>query len=472
MSKKDDIHKPPIKISKDLTERYVKLYKGIRSTTDPITWRSLIVESKVMLGSKDPENRSLSGSKFVKAYKFINFLLKDTFLDLLVPEVLTAMGFEKFVDEENDKLDALLLNAHHTSEPLLWALAAKYKKEGKKVAVVNPVGHYSDRQIRILSIGKLLRHVKKVIIVSSTQYIYGGSITVLSNTIRTLRNINIATKVDEVDVLFPMFGGSRGHRSGQMDEIGYEVLEAVFNSKILALTTKDLKKKLKEQIGELTPKFRFYSVDVHSEKSPQEVFSQEGFHFKSISPAPDFAHEIHKLTKEKSLSKYPIRLISCDMGAIARTEHLAKELLNSSRSGVKELDVVYIRKVRQGAGVVKEVKVEKVIRWKKTKEKLVKTDLKNGADNGKYILVYTDDMMDTGGTATKDISFLGSLYPNAKLKIFAATHPILSKGADVLESIGADYYLLGNTLNPPHLDEHKQAIICDLANSCYAEIEK
>lgn len=471
--KADNVVEPPIRISKDLTERYVRLYKGVRSRRDPITWRTFIIETKILLGSKDPDNRSLSPGKFVRAKKLLDVLLAGTYMENIKEEIYIALGFEKFVKEDCEDLDALLINAHHSSEPLLWTLADEYKRKGKRVAVINPVGHYSDRQIRILSVGGVVRDIKKVIILSSTQFTYGGSITVLSNTIRTLRNVDLATKVDEVDIVFPMFGGSRGHRPGQSYEIGYEVLEAIFNAKILALITEDLIEKLQDQIGELTPKFRFFSVDIHSMDYPAKVFAEEGLDFKSISPATDVAEEVYKVIREKRLLSKPIRLVACDMGAISRTESLAKALLVNKRNKLNNVDVVYIRKTREKAGVVRDVKVEKVIRWKMLKNGVSHNKIKHkDVEKGEYVLLYSDDMIDTGGTAKKDIKLLERIYPNARLKIYAATHPILSSSSDTLENMGADMYLLGNTLNPLHLDEHSNVRIVDLAPSIYMELEE
>ena len=471
--KADNVVEPPIRISKELTERYVRLYKGVRSRKDPITWRTFIIETKILLGSHDPDNRSLSSGKFNRAKKLLDVLLKGTFMENIKEEIYIALGFEKFVKGDADNLDALLINAHHSSEPLLWTLADEYKRRGKKVAVINPVGHYSDRQIRILSVGGVVRDIKRVVILSSTQFTYGGSITVLSNTIRTLRNVDLATKINEVDIVFPMFGGSRGHRPGQSHEIGYEVLEAIFNAKILALITEDLIEKLEDQIGELTPKFRFFSVDIHSMDYPAKVFAEEGLDFKSISPATDMAKEAYKVIKEKRLLSKPIRLVACDMGAISRTESLAKALLVNKRNGLKSVDVVYIRKTRERAGVVRNIKVEKVIRWKMLKSGITHKRIKHSkVEKGEYILFYSDDMIDTGGTAKKDIKLLKRIYPNARLKIYAATHPVLSSSSDTLDDMGADVYLLGNTLNPLHLDEHPKVRIVDLAPSIYMELEK
>ena len=81
-------------------------------------------------------------------------------------------------------------------------------------------------------------------------------------------------------------------------------------------------------------------------------------------------------------------------------------------------------------------------------------------------------MIDTGGTAKNDIQLLATKYPNTKLKVMAATHPVLSKGVGVLEDIGADIYFLGNTLNPDGLESHPKVIMVNMAPEIYKAIKR
>ena len=79
-------------------------------------------------------------------------------------------------------------------------------------------------------------------------------------------------------------------------------------------------------------------------------------------------------------------------------------------------------------------------------------------------------MIDTGGTAKKDIELLSLKFPNTLLKVFASTHPIFSQGYGALDTIGADLYLIGNTLSPPNLLENKKIKIVDLGPAIAREI--
>ena len=76
-------------------------------------------------------------------------------------------------------------------------------------------------------------------------------------------------------------------------------------------------------------------------------------------------------------------------------------------------------------------------------------------------------MIDTGGTAEKDLKFISGFYPNCVLKIFVATHPVLSKGFSAIKKIGADIYILGNTLNWEGLSDVKGVEIVDFSGEIY-----
>ena len=134
---------------------------------------------------------------------------------------------------------------------------------------------------------------------------------------------------------------------------------------------------------------------------------------------------------------------------------------------IKELEVVYFIKRRKQAGIVDSVELDKVALWSFEKGKLNKIKLpsKKKKSIDKCVVIYSDDMIDTGGTAGKDIEFLKTYYPATKLNVFVATHPVFSKGLRVLDMIGADLYLLGNTLSPYGLRSHWKVRLVDISSS-------
>ena len=438
-------------------EVYADLYRGIRDRADTVTWRTLIVTIKKLLGVKNTDYK-----------KLVAALVKRTYLEKLTPEIVYALGIkEKSKSYEN--LDLLLVNGRHYPEPLIWNLADYAKGRGKKVAVVNPVGHYNDGQTRVVGPMVLFRKVKKLIILASTQTKFGGSISVLSNVLRLIRNPKLAPKIGSVDVVIPMYGGSRGHRINQAEEVGFEVMEAAFNAKLLSLPAKDLLLKLDKETGK-TPKIRFLSVDIHNSEYPAKVFKEEGFEFISIDSTPEMTKAAAEIIKAKKLGSAIIRVVACDKGAVPRSESLAKGLLNCLGTG-KKLEIVYFDKKRIQAGMVASLKLERIEKWTKGKARLEKQEIKIPTRPvvQKTVLVYMDDMIDTGGTAEKDIRFLETIYPNALLKIFIATHPVLSKGLGALKRVGAVVYLLGNTLNVPGLNKIKGVQVVDLAPAIYRQ---
>ena len=471
MSTYQDIYRPPITIKNDLLETYVKLYQGIRDRSDPVSWRTFIVDTKILLGSRDPQHHSLSPSKFSNAKKLVKSLTKDTYLQPLTDEIYYALGFRNKLGKNDKKIDVLIFNGRHQSQPLLWTLADNLKNQGKIVAVVNPVGHYNDNQCRIISPFKLSSSVEKMVILASTQEIYGGNIAVLANVIRTLANPEFSRSIKEVDIVIPMFGGSRGHRLGQSEELGYEVLEAIFNAKILTLVTEDVLAELAQTTKNPLPQIRFLSIDIHSHLYPSQIFTSADFQFISISPAIEIANTLYQHLQENHLLDTPIRLIACDKGAITRVELLAIALLKHPQNILQNLDIIYIDKVRQKAGIVDSAKVKTIIRWSLKSDQIVKEKLPlKKVDYHPYVLCYTDDMIDTGGTAKKDIELLSLKFPNTLLKVFASTHPIFSQGYGALDTIGADLYLIGNTLSPPNLLENKKIKIVDLGPAIAREI--
>jgi phosphoribosylpyrophosphate synthetase len=122
--------------------------------------------------------------------------------------------------------------------------------------------------------------------------------------------------------------------------------------------------------------------------------------------------------------------------------------------------------LRKKAGKVTDAFIEKISEWKLEKGELVKRKLRiKKRDFSEHVLFYSDDMIDTGGTAAKDIELLSTYYPNSRLKVFCATHPVLSKGLGALETIGVDVYLLGNTLNLEGLWESPGVYMVNMASA-------
>ena len=466
-----NIPAPCVRIKKELWEDYANLYKGIRNQEDPVTWRTLVMTTKKLLATVDPEFKPIRKSKLPYAKKLLLQLTKKTFLEPLLPELVYALGARNVKRRKNADLDFLLFNGRHSPEPLLWTLADFLKSKGKKVAVVNPVGHYNDGQTRVVGPSVFFRKVNKIIVLASTQTKQGGSVSVLSNVIRLIRNPKLAEKVNEIEVIIPMFGGSRGHRLNQADEVGFEVMEAAFNAKLLALPAKDLLFKLAKETKRL-PQVKFFSLDIHNDLYPAKVFGDEGFKFVSIDPAPELAKAISCAIFSRRLARLPVRLVACDRGAVPRTASLAEKILGLTKLHLTNLEVVFLEKKRATAGAVSSVKIDRIEKWVKKKGKIKKIPLKipKQANLAESVLIYSDDMIDTGGSAQKDINLLAEIFPDSALKIFVATHPVFSKGFSALKKIGADIYILGNTLNCEGLAEIKGVRLVDLAPAIYRAI--
>jgi phosphoribosylpyrophosphate synthetase len=463
-----NIPAPIVKIDKFNLEKYADLYKGIRNRKDTVTWRTLITLIRSLLGVTEPDHQKISKRIKLKAKRLINQLVKKTYLEILTPEIEYAVGIENKIKIEND-LDYLILNAKHSIESSLWDFFDFVKSKNKKVAIINPVGHYNDGQTRIIGPYKFFRKIKKVIIIASTQNMLGGSVSTLSNVIRLIRNAEFSKNCAEVDVIIPMFGGSRGHRLGQSSEVGYEVMEASFNARLLAIPARDILDKLKEENIKV-PKLRFFSVDIHNIVEPFETFKDEGFEFFSIDSSSALASGIIKIIKIKRYMKFPVKIVACDKGAVPRTEKLAESLLKID--GIEKLEVIYIEKKRMTAGVVGTAEIVNVSEWKVLGNEVVKRKLKipKKPNFRNTSLVFSDDMIDTGGTAEKDLKFVSYYYPNALIKIFAATHPVFSKGFSALKRIGADYYCVGNTLYWEGLKDISNVEIIDMSEAIYKAI--
>src|SRR3989339_882742 len=246
-----NIPAPNVKIDKSLLEKYADLYRGIRDRKDTVSWRTLIISIRELLGEKYPDYKKVSHRFHTKGRKLIQLLVNKTYLEPLIPEIEYAVGIRGSVGRGGTDLDLLLLSGRHFPEPILWTLADYAKSLGQNVSVINPVGHYNDGQTRVVGPYKYFRKIKNLIILASTQSKLGGSVSVLANVIKLIRNCDLAKRIEKVEVIIPMFGGSRGHRFGQSQEAGYEVMEAGFNAQMLALITEDILKRLKNEIKNL-----------------------------------------------------------------------------------------------------------------------------------------------------------------------------------------------------------------------------
>lgn len=384
-------------------------------------------------------------------------------MEKLYHEALSSLGVSQRAVRED--LDLLIVNAHHSSEPLFWGLIEEAKKEKLNFAGINPVGHYSDQQIRILSpLGKYFT-AKRILIITSTQGVYGGGITLLINVLRILRNEMLTRKTQNIDIVIPMFGGSRGHKIGQLPEIGYEVLEMINNPKMLCLMIRDIKRKLTLRKIKF-PTVKFYSVDIHNEVLPARTFAGYHFPFINILPSKEIAKELTKVIKRKRLTKYPLYVTICDFGACTRAENLIKAFLKYNSHYSHQVKVINIKKERKQAGVITSAKINQMTSYLLKNKKIIKKTLTVPKISYRpYTLFYIDDMIDTGGTAKKDMGIVLSKFPNPRMKIFAATHPIFSKDLSPLDTIGADLYLIGNTLKVPGLKEIPKVTIVDVSRS-------
>jgi phosphoribosylpyrophosphate synthetase len=274
-------------------------------------------------------------------------------------------------------------------------------------------------------------------------------------------------KVGSVEIVIPMFGGSRGHRYNQDPEVGFEIIEASFNARILSLVARDIVDHLTPEISKI-PKISFSSIDIHSDEYPAKTFNEAGFEFVSISPSKNLAKGVISLLSLRK-SKIPLKIVACDKGAIPRTENLAKELILGNGHFVKNLQVIYMEKKRLTAGIVASTEIARVEEWERKGKgiHIKKLRVSKRPIFKSSVIIYSDDMIDTGGTAERDLKFISRFYPNTPLKIFAASHPVFSKGFGAVKTIGADAYVLGNTLSWEGLSDIKGVEVVDFAEAIY-----
>jgi hypothetical protein len=118
-------------------QKFDGLEKGLRNKEDPVTWRTLIVDLRCILGSGDPDNLPPPLENLEPAKELIKRLTKGTYVDELQSEILWGC-FGKYGEdvvlpkkEEIKPLDYLLINSRHKSQKILWETADTLKSQGK-----------------------------------------------------------------------------------------------------------------------------------------------------------------------------------------------------------------------------------------------------------------------------------------------------------------------------------------------------
>lgn len=450
---------------------FLGLLAGVRDEVDPVTWRTLVIKSRKLFGSvNDPDNEPVDVGQEV-FQPFVQALLGGTWLEMLAPE------FERDVTGKVDgaergfkPLEMLLVNGRHLPEDILFRLAEQVDGE---VAVINPVGHFNDGETRILG-PSLLRKVKRLVLVASTQAQRGGSYEVLAKVCRLARLAGITDEIGALDVVIPMAGGSRGHRDGE--DFGVEVLEAAVNPRILAILMRDILDEVRREFG-ISFKVSFFSVDLHHVESFKRVFEENGFEFVNVDPSEELAEGLLVVTQEQHAGvgeELVERFFSCDGGAEGRTNNLVGAYMRlADKKGVMlgPVEVVYLCK-RRVAGVVKRVWIDRVEGWKlATDGRIIKTRIEkpshNNPWNDSYRAHFSDDMGDTCGTLGQDILRAREYYPGMVWSDAALTHAVLSKGPGVLDVVDLDYFVFTNTLKPDGLLGREDVLVVDVAPAIY-----
>jgi phosphoribosylpyrophosphate synthetase len=466
-------------------QKIERLARGLKNRKDPVTWRTLTIDLRYILGSNNPELSPPSFATFAKGKRLVESLTKDTFLEPLQAEVVWSIygeyGEQKVVPspESLKAVDFLLINGRHKTGELFWTLADRLKAEGNSVAVINPVGHYNDHQTRIVAPEFLINPVRTAVFLSSTQTEDGGDLAVLDLTLRILRNPNFSYMIDKVIVAMPMFGGSRGHKVGQSSVAGFEILETIYNSKLLTRTVDDIRKSIVDhdiyprhehilafKKRMVFPEVKFLTVDIHNDVLPARKFAEAKYPFISVSAAKEQAKIVSQALTEKNYRDLPKNIVACDIGSSTRTEDFAREIL-SLEGG--DLNIIYLKKMRGRNGKIISCRIDKIETCRLDDDNnLAKSPgkIEGFGRKQKCACIYIDDMVDTGGTAGSDIVTVKKYLPNSKYIVFVATHPIFSKGIEeALRKIGADLYLVGNTLNTKGLRSNNKIKVVDVAPS-------
>jgi phosphoribosylpyrophosphate synthetase len=463
------------------------LKNGIRNELDPVTTRTLIVTLNELNGSPDPEWEDAAPEKFNQAVEQVVDLTQDTFLQPLRREFLMSMGYpqnkvierlREFGESEYDEIDWLFLNGRHFPEPLLYKAAREAQKYGGKVAAINTVGHHGDNETRTIPPTFWRHPIGDAVMIASTQHQQGGSLGTVGNVMFTVDNPEFVSCTKRLHVVMPMFGGSRSHRIGQSRKIGREKLGAEFNAELLSGVANNILVSLRnggvEEVD--LPEMKFYSVDIHNDELPAKTFKKWGYEFVSISPAPELADAATDYLEKKEWHKQRLRFVACDHGSVKRTEVMVeafKDKYLEKYGELPEIEIVYMDKKRK-KGRVEEVSIEKIVNWKFVDgvwEKQ-KCDLENFNRDKDGITILVDDMVDTCGTASEDITLMRVASPKENGWLFIGTHAVLSKGVRSLDKLNVDQIFITNTLNPEGLDHRGDLTVVDVSKSIVRTIKQ
>lgn len=466
-------------VDADQRARFEALYAGLRHPTDQPTLRTALTDVGYMLGVKRPDWETVSSAQFDQARQLLTVLMQNTHFLPLIPEFLCGLGFEPALviqETQPQPLNFLIISGRFGQDPLFSTLPNYLASKGRTVATLNVVGTYADEQRRFMGLPLLTRPVDHLIILAQTQSQRGGSFKTVRHVIRTLQNKPVAAQISRVDVMIPFWGGSRGHRLSQRKTMGYEVFETRASAAEITNTIHEVQSSLqgsKRGLNQI-PQFTAYSIDIHNLEQPTNTLRRHRVEFVSLSPAPEFADAIYQQIEAKQLLGLPIKVVAPDKGAIPRTEDIVEHLLHHSQNHLKYIDIVYVDKFRTETGEVdpKKTKVAKVVRWspgsgESIKKTVLPTPSPSNPDTQTCILLLSDDMNDGCGTGETDMNIAIQHYSRAQLKISAATHPVLSKGPQKLNRIGADVVILGNTLPTADLTHENgvkpEVLLVDLA---------
>lgn len=476
-------------------ELYEALYAGLRDVGDPVTWRTMLVDVASMLGVDRPEWEPVPQMYDAEAQSLLLSLVGDTSWRLLVPEMMVGLGLPE-PSADIELLDFLVANGRRFGpDPLFWRLTEEAEGGGFQAALFNPVGNYNDGQPRVAGPRSLLRGVNNFVVLVSTQSMDGGSQDTLVDVARLIRNPDFGRHVSRLNIVIPMIGGSRGHRLGQSETMTYEVLEMIAGPKALALPLQDIVRSLrwdllKSELASINPlgvlrylaglglpDLRVVTVDIHNDELPARVYRKHGIEFVSASPAIEFANAVYTQIETQHLLDVPVKVIVCDEGAIGRSEGVALHLLHHPKNHLETVDLVYVDKTRIRAGEVSSAHVSRVFRWTKEADgSVAKTEMEtpstDNPSNEGCVVVFSDDMADTCGTATRDVALIKRYFSNIYRSMFIFTHPVLSRGIHVLDTVGVNIFLIGNTLRKPdELWNRDDVVMVDMAPAILRAIQ-
>jgi phosphoribosylpyrophosphate synthetase len=442
---------------------------GLRNKEDPVSWRTLVVDLRFILGAKTSPEYEKPTAAYEEAKAKVQQLVNGTSMELMAPEILYALGYGDQVEEEGEQpgLDLMVMNARQNPpDELFWTLTNLITESGQAVGS-NAVGHYKDKQGRVVGVRKLFRQVDRAVIIASTQKMFGGDIDEMQNVIGLLETPGFSGRVKEVDIVIPMFGGSRGHRRGQAEEIGYEIFELKSEARKLAGNTRDILDDLERDCGIIIPKVRFMSIDLHSTELAEREFGKKGFELVNINPARELARTSCDYLMHYGLDQYARVIVASDDGAGPRTESYAIETCRLNNYRDRGVMVVYINKVRTKAGIVDSAKVigAKIFKLEGEEIKCREVASPSGGRpiEAEVVLETCDDMLDGGNTTRTDFSVIRPLFSRQVFSMATATHPVFSSGVEIVDKLGVNLVVVGNTMNVPGLRNHPKILVADLA---------